>query len=218
MPATAPGQEVPSRPTAAGNRIPATILEQIPPKVRALQPATAAALRQAVSLYSQPRLASSLRHAPLPDADWALLLQCAAGAPALSDVADTMQLPALALRQALDFYLEQVLFAPGGDARRVLGLRDTSDGDALRTHVRLLRTWLTRADRNDPLGNLRLVQVQRTERALHHRRRPATRQSAVRPRSAADDALIASIVPSRALVLALISLLLAGGLLWLSHV
>jgi hypothetical protein len=199
----------------------------LPAGVRAMHSATLLTLRLALELYQQPQRAVALRRVALPNAEFDLLLHCAAGTLELQEVAAVLRTPPQTLQAALDFYLVQVLFVPAASAWRVLGLHAGADARLVREHARLMLMWLARTRARNPLVTLHIAQVRRAQRALrqelqtgeHAVRMPAPAlqlgrvqqaRAALRPTHAGMRAL-------RLLVLALIGSALALGLLWLSR-
>ncbi len=153
----------------------------LPAATRAQEPATRAALHGALALYAQPAQAVALRRGALPAADFSLLLRCAAGAPELTETAALLRVPAPQLQAALDFYLEQLLFAPGAPASRLLALPATATAADARRNAALIGAWLRNGRRDAALTALRLRQLQQALHAHAHATLPA--KPALRPAS-----------------------------------
>lgn len=137
-----------------------------PACVRALKLGTLATLRLALSVYQAPQRAATVRDAALPDAEFDLLLQCAGGGEVLHEVAAVLSTPPQTLQAALDFYLEQALFASGTNAWRTLGLQPGADARDIRTHLQLARHWLERTRAHNPLGALYQARLRQAQHAL----------------------------------------------------
>ncbi|MHB1616860.1 MAG: YybH family protein [Metallibacterium sp.] len=217
--------ELPHKRTATP--APAAADTDLPASVRALQSETLHTLRLALELYQQPQHAAALRRAALPNAEFDLLLHCAAGTAELSEVAAVLRTPPQTLQSALDFYLVQVLFVPAASAWRVLGLHASADARQVREHARLMLLWLARTRAQNPLVALHIAQVRRAQQDL--RQQPPTGEYSARtPPPALQPGRVqqarAALRPThtgtralRLFVLALIGVALALGLLWLSR-
>ncbi len=177
-----------------------------PPGARALDTGTAAALRRALALYAQPARAGEVRREPLPAADFDLLIECVLEPRTGAEVAAVLQLPPAQLTAALPFYLEQVLFVPGADPWRTLGLAPHSDPDALHHRLQQLQRWLAPAPAGDALRAVHWAQVRRAAARLHG--------DAMAPAPALRHAHAPA---GRRIVLALIAVALAVALLALSR-
>lgn len=197
----------------------------LPAGVRAMHSETLITLRLALELYQQPQRAVALRRAALPNAEFDLLLHCAAGAVELKEVAAVLRTPPQTLQSALDFYLAQVLFVPTASAWRVLGLHAGADARQVREHARLMLLWLARTRAQNPLVALHIAQVRRAQHALrqesqtgeHNVRASALQPGRVQQARAALRPTHTGMRALRLLVLALIGVALALGLLWLSR-
>lgn len=104
--------------------------------------ADATALKLAVELLHVPSRARPMRSAALPD-DVLTLLEIASGdAEATSRASELSGRTTDVVRNAAEFFVEQVLLAPDSDSYRVLGGNaQTSSGD-LRRNMALLLKWL----------------------------------------------------------------------------
>jgi curved DNA-binding protein CbpA len=73
-----------------------------------------------------------------------LLLTVAAGDDPAREAAAVARLgrPLEVLREAATFFIEQILFAPGGDSYRVLGASPAASTGELRHNMALLMRWL----------------------------------------------------------------------------
>ena len=76
------------------------------------------------------------------------------------------------VKHAAQFYVEQILFAPGSDHYRVLGV-DPDDAEAKKLHYRLLVRWL-HPDKNS--SDWEVVFSDRVNRAWHALRTPERRR------------------------------------------
>lgn len=102
----------------------------------------ATALKLAVELVHVPSRVRPMRSAVLPD-DVLTLLEIASGdAEATSRASELSGRTTDVVRNAAEFFVEQILLAPGSDSYRVLGGNaQTSSGD-LRRNMALLLKWL----------------------------------------------------------------------------
>ncbi|HET7932281.1 MAG TPA: DnaJ domain-containing protein [Rhodanobacteraceae bacterium] len=104
-----------------------------------------------LALHRSPALRFDLRERPLP-VDLDLILRLAAPSqPLLDDTARQCDVTPATLREAARFYLQQVLFEPGTDAYRVLGVAPDAAPERIREHHQWLQRWL-HPDRNDDEG------------------------------------------------------------------
>lgn len=100
------------------------------------------ALRIALDLKNVPSLVRHVRNKPLPD-DVLLLLQIAAGDPSAEQKALILVDRSLTeIRDAAEFFIEQILFAPEADSYRVLGATPNASMADLRRNLALLIRWL----------------------------------------------------------------------------
>lgn len=191
-----------------------------PAGVRALKPGTLATLHLALAVYQQPQRAVAIGPAALPDAEFDLLLQCAGGDSAvLPEVAAVLRIPPQTLQAALDFYLEQALFARGADAWRTLGLQPGADPQQIRTHLHLAQRWIERARAHNPLGALHQTQLQQAQQTLRREARLTTTPTP--PPAVARRSLLQRLLPGvrgrRVLGLLVTGVLLAAAMLWASR-
>jgi hypothetical protein len=105
-------------------------------------------IQLALDLARMPALARSSAAPPLP-ANIIELMRIAAAAPEACQaaVAQTGE-PNGVVIEAARFYLQQVLFGPGGDCYRILGIEPTASRETARSHMRWLLEWL-HPDRNN---------------------------------------------------------------------
>lgn len=100
------------------------------------------AVQASLDLMRMPVWASALRRQPLPP-DILQLIQIAAGIPEiLTPAASAAQVTERALRCAATFYLQEMLFFPGADFHRNLGLERSATRAQMRLHMRWLLRWL----------------------------------------------------------------------------
>lgn len=100
------------------------------------------ALRTAVELVHMPTRARLLRREPLPDGVVDLLRIAAGEDDAIRSASTALERPADVVRQAAEFFIEQVLLAPESDSYRVLGADPTAPSAELRRNLGLLLKWL----------------------------------------------------------------------------
>jgi hypothetical protein len=100
------------------------------------------AVKIAIDLMHVPSQVRLLRSEPLPS-DVHTLLQIAAGDGEAQSVAAALTgRPQQTVREAASFFIEQILFAPGSDSYRVLGVSPQASASELRRNVALLLRWL----------------------------------------------------------------------------
>ena len=100
------------------------------------------ALELALALHQAPIQRFALRDRPLPT-DIGVALQLASAAqPQLGQAAARFQESEETIVEAVRFYLQQVLFEPGTDAYRILGLTPAAEFKQIRQHHIWLQRWL----------------------------------------------------------------------------
>jgi hypothetical protein len=102
----------------------------------------AAALRAAIDLVHLPTRLRHLRLAPLPEGLHILLRVVSGDEEALDEAARLCGRSASIIREAAEFFIEQILFLPGADNYRVLGARHDAPMAELRCNMILLLKWL----------------------------------------------------------------------------
>ena len=141
-----------------------------------MSPAHNQALDQALGALRAPALFLRLRARPLPD-DVLLLLKIVAGESHSRDLAcansgETVDVVAEAATQ----YIQQVMFYPGSDSHRLLGVSAAADGSQIKEHHRWLVRWL-HPDRNTEQWDA--VYADRVNKAWQDLRTPERRQDYV---------------------------------------
>jgi hypothetical protein len=105
------------------------------------------ALDFALELARAPTLANAMRAQALPP-DTLVVIRIAAGCrDTLRAAAELTGAAPPQIVEAATLYLQQILFAPGADARRVLGVLPGASRGEMREHMRWLMRWL-HPDRN----------------------------------------------------------------------
>jgi hypothetical protein len=100
------------------------------------------ALDFALELARMPTLAAAMHMQPLPS-DTLVVIRIAAGCPdTIRAASELTGKSASRLREAAVLYLQQVLFAPGNDCYRILGVSSVSSRSIMREHLRWLMQWL----------------------------------------------------------------------------
>lgn len=100
------------------------------------------ALRIALDLRHVPSRVHHIRSGPLPEGV-PLLLRIAAGDPGAEQQALTaFDRSVLEIREAAEFFIEQILFAPDTNSYRVLGATPDASMAELRRNMALLMRWL----------------------------------------------------------------------------
>jgi hypothetical protein len=121
------------------------------------------AIDLALDLARVPALVRTSGAPPIP-ADIVEIMRIAAAHPqACQDAESSTGEPATVLIEAARFYLQQVLFQPGADCYRILGIDPAASRTTARDHMRLLLQWL-HPDRN---GNWDAVYAERVLKAWH---------------------------------------------------
>jgi len=140
---------------------------------------TADVLDFAIRLFREPRRAREVRHQPLPAADFAFLIRCAAGDQhALNEVWAQFKLDPPQAREVVAFYLTLALFPPDASPQRILGLGPANrDPGKAREHYRWLLAWLEQPG-DDPLQS---GYLQRVHQAWHDRHVLQSKRPAVAP-------------------------------------
>lgn len=104
--------------------------------------ATRSALELALLLARKPQLARDMRAAPLPPDVTELLLVLSGDADVLAAASAKLKSPPLRVRQAAEFFVEQVLLSRHANSYRILGTEIDAPSPLLRRHMTLLLKWL----------------------------------------------------------------------------
>jgi hypothetical protein len=158
--------------------------------------AKGSALEWAVALLQRPSERYALRQRPLPEGVDVLLGIAAGMMPeALHQAARALGESEALLRDAARFYAREVLFFPGADAYRVLGVTPDASDDRIRAHHRLLQAWL----HPDRLGDHAddAVFAARVNAAWNQLRTPQRRQAYDAERRQASPQVHADAPPMR---------------------
>ncbi|RZA16643.1 MAG: hypothetical protein EOP93_14835, partial [Lysobacteraceae bacterium] len=108
-----------------------------------MQGAKGTALEWALALMRAPGERHALRGKPLPGGVDVLLGIAAGVAPdALAQASRAFGEPEARVREAARFYAREVLFFPGADAYRTLGVNHRDGIHTIKAHYRLLQHWL----------------------------------------------------------------------------
>ncbi|PRH83414.1 J domain-containing protein [Arenimonas caeni] len=138
------------------------------------------ALEQALAFWRAPALLAAARQRPLP-ADVLEVVRIAAGDRAAAEfAAAALGASVDDIAEAAPFYLQQLLFAPGADSYRVLGVNPDAPDARIKDHYRWLVRWL-HPDRN--ADEWEALYADRVNRAWQDLRQPDKR--------AAYDAVLA---------------------------
>lgn len=133
-----------------------------------------AALEWALALLQVPEQRHLLRQRALPEG-MAELLGVAAGLPELvAKAAAQFAEPPQRICDAAKFYVREILFFPGADAYRVLGVEHHATPEQIKQHHRLLQLWL-HPDRLQSADDA--VFAARVNTAWSQLRTPAARQA-----------------------------------------
>lgn len=126
------------------------------------------ALEQAVQLSLLPSMARSLRARPLPN-DMETLLHILAREPDAEVEACRLTGKSVeVIREAAEFYVEQILFRPGASAYRILGREPGASREELRANMALLLRWLHPDCQAHDRHMIYLDQVRRAWTTLQH--------------------------------------------------
>lgn len=100
------------------------------------------AIRAAIKVYATPASVRIVRTAPLPPGMTSLLAIATGDVGALRSAARALDRSEDGIRDAVSFYVEQIVFAPGAEAHRILGCDPGASMDDLKRHRSLLLNWL----------------------------------------------------------------------------
>ena len=101
-----------------------------------------AAFRLAIDLLHFPARARSLRSKSLPDGISEVIRVASGDEKAVEQAAVAVGRPKELVREAAEFYVEQVLLYRGADSYRVLGAKPDASHEELRRNMSLLLKWL----------------------------------------------------------------------------
>lgn len=143
-----------------------------------------AILNAAIELLHLPSRVRSMRAAPLPDGILLLLSIATGDEKAMLKACELTGRPRETIREAVTFFIEQILFAPGADSYRVLGVDPSASTAELRRNMALLIRWLhpdhIHAERTIFVGRITLAwnDLKTADRraAYDHQRRSAPRK------------------------------------------
>ena len=134
---------------------------------------TVAALEQAITFLSRADLIASARQQSLPAGVTEILKISSGDEAELLSAQESSRFSRVDVKHAAQFYVQQILFAPGSDHYRVLGV-DPDDAEAkIKLHYRLLVRWL-HPDKNS--SDWEDVFSDRVNRAWHALRTPERRR------------------------------------------
>ncbi len=134
---------------------------------------TVPALEQAITFLSRADLIATARQQSLPAGVTEILKISSGDNEALLVAQESSRFSQDDVRQAAQFYVQQILFAPDSDHYRVLGV-DPDDAEAkIKLHYRLLVRWL-HPDKNS--SDWEVVFSDRINRAWHSLRTPERRR------------------------------------------
>ncbi|MFO1493724.1 MAG: DnaJ domain-containing protein [Lysobacterales bacterium] len=105
------------------------------------------ALDLALAMFREPARIAELRERALPSELGQVIRLAAGEAAAVAAAVERCDESEDTLKEASVFFLQQVLFAPGADAYRTLGVEADAPQERLREHYRWLMKWL-HPDRN----------------------------------------------------------------------
>lgn len=117
------------------------------------------ALQEALRLVQSPTGLAELRARPLPEDVTQLFRLVSGDAASMAVAICATHETADVLREAAEFFVQQICFTPGIDSYRVLGIDRQASSERIREHYRLLVRWL-HPDRNtDAWQNVYLDRV-----------------------------------------------------------
>ena len=102
----------------------------------------AAAVKVAVDLIQVPSRVRRQRSRSLPDGVSNVLRIAAGDEAAEAEASEAIARPRELVRKAAPFFIEQILFCPGADSYRVLGVSRHASAGELRRNMALLMRWL----------------------------------------------------------------------------
>jgi hypothetical protein len=130
------------------------------------------AIDLALDLARMPALAAVMRKQTLPS-DLVEVIRIAAGCPETSRAAAAArQKPLRVIRTAAIFYLEEMLFFPGADLHRNLGVSVNASKPQMRLHMRWLLQWLHPDHNSDEIAALLAARVIKAWQELGRLDRP----------------------------------------------
>jgi hypothetical protein len=100
------------------------------------------AIAAALSIFERPQLARLARTRPLPSGVTFLLETAAGDAEALAYAMASTGRSEPTIKQAAEFFVEQILLSPNSDSYRILGGDNKSPEPELRRNMALLMCWL----------------------------------------------------------------------------
>lgn len=122
-------------------------------------------VEEALDFARMPALARTSVAPPIPP-NIVEVMRIAAGAPAAcQEASEATGESSEVLIEAARFYLQQILFRPDADSRRILGLQPDATRDTARDHMRWLLQWV-HPDRNDGLEAVYAERVVKAWREL----------------------------------------------------
>jgi hypothetical protein len=137
------------------------------------------ALWMAIDLLNAPARVKMMRSAPLPSDISALLRITASDESVIWEAVRATGQPEQKIKEAAGFFIEQMLFYPGADSYRVLGVRPEATDGELRRNMSLLLRWLHPDRRRQ---NERSVFATRVTRAWNDLKTPERRAAYDRSR------------------------------------
>lgn len=117
------------------------------------------AVRAALDLWSLPSRRRYMRELPLPG-DTVLLFRIVLNDWGIIDSSATRaEVSPQRLREAAEFYIQQIMLAPHSDSYRVLGSRRTATAAELRRNLAFLSKWLHSDDCQNTMQSVFLLRV-----------------------------------------------------------
>ncbi len=156
------------------------------------------ALELALALLRMPAQRHALRDRPLP-ADIDQILPIVAGSrDALATAAQATGEPERVILEAVQFYLQEVLFFPEADAYRILAVPHDAEIDHIQQHHRQLQRWLHPDRRGNDLESGFASRVNQAWNALRSQERRQAYDAMLQQQSS-TTAANASITPTAAM-------------------
>jgi hypothetical protein len=151
-------------------------------------------LDQVLAIYRDPTRVAEVRDRPLPEPMVPVIKVAAGDAGLAGEWAEASGAAPEDVTEACVFFLQQILFAPGADAYRVLGASADAPQARLREHYGLLMRWL-HPDRNSDDG-WEQVYADRVNQAWQELKTPARRAEYDGRAAEALPVVAAAAVPS----------------------
>ncbi len=100
------------------------------------------ALKSAIELMNMPSMVHMVKSDPLPDGIPLLLRLVVGDEQSMREATSTTERSPKVIKEAAEFFIEQIMLAPDADSYRVLGAGSRATSHELRANMALLIRWL----------------------------------------------------------------------------